>query len=77
MKKVAALILALASTTALAGTQSADYTACKTSAKKAFGAESVVRVKRFFGNRIEMYVTTDDGRFIAVCNRETLAVKQK
>ena len=77
MKKVTALILALASTTALAGTESADYTACKASAKKAFGAESVVKVKRFFGNRIEMFVSTDDGRIVAVCDRETLVVKQK
>lgn len=78
MKKVVtALILALASTTAIAGTQNADYTACKANAKEAFGADAVVKVKRFFGKRIEMFVTTDDGRIVAVCDRESFAVKQK
>lgn len=77
MKKVVALMLALVSTTALAGTQSADYTVCKANAKEAFGADVVVKVKRFIGNRIEMFVTTDDGRIVAVCDRESFAVKQK
>ena len=77
MKKVVALMLALASTTALAGTQSADYTVCKANAKVAFGADAVVKVKKFIGNRIEMFVTTDDGRIVAVCDRESFAVKQK
>ena len=78
MKKVVtALILALASTTALAGTQSADYTVCKAIAKETFGADAVVKVKKFIGNRIEMFVTTDEGRIVAVCDRESFAVKQK
>ena len=80
MKKVVtALILALASTTALAGTKSADYTACQANAKEAFGADAIVKSKRFRnGKIIELWVTTkDEGRFVAVCNRESLAVAKK
>ena len=79
MKKVVtALILALASTTALAGTKNADYTACQANAKEAFGADAKVKVKLFRGQRLEMWVSTkSDGRFVAVCDRQTLAVTKK
>ena len=79
MKKVVtALILALASTTALAGTKAADYTACKANAKETFGADAVVKVKKFRGKTLEMYVTTEEsGRFTAVCDRQSFAVAKK
>ena len=79
MKKVVtALILALASTTALAGTKAADYTACKANAKEAFGENVVVKVKRFRGQTVEMYVTVKgEGRFTAVCDRQSFAVAKK
>jgi hypothetical protein len=78
MKKVVALALALVSMSAFAGTQSADYTTCKANAKDAFGADAVVKVKRFRGQTVEMFVTTKEtGRFVAVCDRNSFAVSKK
>ena len=78
MKYLVALILAFASTTAFAGTKSADYTACKANAKDAFGENVVVKVKKFRGQTVEMYVTVKgEGRFTAVCDRQSFAVTRK
>ena len=78
MKKVVALALALVSMSAFAGTKSEDYTTCQINAKEAFGADAVVKVKKFSGKTLEMYVTTEEtGRFTAVCDRNSFAVSKK
>ena len=78
MKALLALVLAFAITPAFAGSQSADYTACKANAKEAFGKDAVVRVKTIRGKTLQMWVTTDEsGRFVAVCDRSSFAVSKK
>ena len=78
MKKVVALMLALASTTAIAGNQNEDYTACKATVAKTFPDYSKVKIKRFRSTDIRLFVNFEDAeRIEVVCNRSdhTIALK--
>ena len=71
MKKVAtALILALASTTAIAGNQNEDYNACKASVAKSFPDYKKIKIKRMRSSSMSLFVRFEDGNRLEVrCDR--------
>jgi hypothetical protein len=78
MKKVVALILALASTTAIAGNQNEDYSACKATVATTFPDYKSIKIKRMRSSSMSLFVRFDDAERIEVrCDRgdHTIALK--
>ena len=71
MKKVVtALILALASTTAIAGNQNEDYTACKATVANTFPDYKSIKIKRMRSSSMSLFVKFEDADRIEVrCDR--------
>ena len=72
MKKVVtALILALASTTAIAGNQNEDYNACKATVVSTFPDYKKVTIKRMRSSSMSLFVKFEDGNRLEVrCDRK-------
>jgi hypothetical protein len=78
MKKVVALILALASTTAIAGNQNEDYSACKAAVATTFPDYKSIKIKRMRSSSMNLFVKFEDAERIEVrCDRgdHTIALK--
>ena len=78
MKYLVALALAFATTSAFAGSQGSDYTACKATVAKTFPDYKKVRIDRMRSNDIKLLVSFEDAESIrVVCDRtdHTLSLK--
>jgi hypothetical protein len=66
----------IASVTALAGVDGADYTACKSTAKEIYGEDVRVTLHKLKRSYVQMYVFTEDGKVKVNCDRDTLKIQE-
>ena len=78
MKTALALVLAFATTSAFAGTTSADYTACKATVANTFPDYKKVKIERMRSTDMSLRVSFKDSESIRVkCDRRDHTISLK